>query len=93
MRTAPRHVSPIALAISQAAEIENITMVSFRLVEPEPDYEEGSLYISLIPLNTGVDWDHQNLVIMDLMIEASLATTFAFTDGSCISSQTQVVPE
>ena len=49
-RQTPKHVSPIALAISQLAEIENTTKVSFRLIEPEPDYEEGSLYRSFRPL-------------------------------------------
>ena len=93
---APRHVSPMALAISQAAEMENITKVSFRLIEPEPDYEEGSLYRSLRPpeywSRLGSSKSRTNdqeilgrEVVMDLMImEAPLDTTFAFIDGSCI---------
>ena len=44
---APRHVSPMALAICQATEMENTTKVSFRMIEPEKDYEDGSLYRSL----------------------------------------------
>ena len=94
----------MALAISEAAEMENITNVSFRLIELEPDYEEGSLYSSLRPpeywsrlgsskFRTNDQEILRRKVVMDLMMEAPLDTIFAFTDGSCIPNPGPVAPE
>ena len=43
----PIHVSPFSTG--NQSRMENIMRVSFRLMEPEPDYEEGSLCRSLRP--------------------------------------------
>jgi len=95
--TTPIHVSPLALAVSQAKDVETTTKVSTKLIEPELDYEVGSLYRSRtrpeywnrLGSSKSRTKEQEELgkeTILDLMMEAPQGSALAFTDGSCITN-------
>ena len=90
-------ISPIRLALTYASEMEKETGVNIQLMEEEPEYEEGSIgmsasatqYWSRLGSSKSRTSDQQEQgreLILDMMMEAPEGTTFAFTDGSCLTN-------
>ena len=90
-------VSPLRLALTQAEEMRTLTGIDTRIIEQELEFEKDSLRMSS---KTPVYWsrlgssksrtaEQQELgkeMVLDLMMEASEGTTYAFTDGSCLTN-------
>ena len=90
-------ISPIRLALTYASEMEKETGGNIQLMEEEPEYEEGSIgmsasapqYWSRLGSSKSRTSDQQEQgreLILDMMMEAPEGTTFAFTDGSCLTN-------
>ena len=90
-------ISPLRLALTQAEEMRKLTEIDIRVIEQELEFEKDSLLMST---KTPVYWsrlgssksrtaEQQELgkeMVLDLMMEAPEGTTFAFTDGSCLTN-------
>ena len=90
-------ISPIRLALAYAKEMEKETGVNIQIMEEDPEYEEGSIgmsagapqYWSRLGSSKSRTSDQQEQgreLILDMMMEAPEGTTFAFTDGSCLTN-------
>ena len=91
--------SPLRLALTHASEIEKETDINIKLIEEEPEYEQGSVRMSAsAPQNWSrlgssksrtvdqQDEEQGRELILDMMMEAPEGTSFAFTDGSCLTN-------
>ena len=90
-------VSPIRLALTYAKEMEKETGINTQLMGEEPEYEPGSIgmsasapqYWSRLSSSKSCTSDQQEQgreLILDMMMEAPEGTSFAFTDGSCLTN-------
>ena len=90
-------ISPVRLALTYASEMEKETGVNIQFMEEEPEYEPGSIgmsasapqYWSRLGSSKSSSSDQQEQgreLILDMMMEAPEGTTFAFTDGSCLTN-------
>ena len=90
-------ISPVRLALTYASEMEKETGVNIQFMEEEPEYEAGSIgmsasapqYWSRLGSSKSRTSDQQEQgreLILDMMMEAPEGTTFAFTDGSCLTN-------
>ena len=86
-------ISSITLALTHASGMEKETGVNIQTIEEEPGYEQDSIRMSANALqywsrskSHPVDRQEQGreLIILDMMMEASEGTAFAFTDGNCL---------
>jgi len=95
--TPPVHISPLALALSQANDMGKNTGVSVNTIEPEMDYEVGCIrmsrtkpdYWSRLGSSKNRTHEQESLgkkTIMDIIMEAPQDCTFASTDGSCLTN-------
>ena len=89
-------ISPLRLALTQAEEMRKLTGIDIRVMEQEFEFEKDCLLMSS---KTPVYWsrlgssksrtaEQKELgkeMVLDLMMEAPEGTTFAFTDGSCLT--------
>ena len=90
-------ISPLRLALTQAEEMRKLTGIDIRVMEQEFEFEKDCLLMSS---KTPVYWsrlgssksrtaEQKELgkeMVLDLMMEAPEGTTFAFTDGSCLTN-------
>ena len=90
-------LSPMRLALTYAKEMERETGIDFRLLEEEPEYEEGCIgmttsaphYWSRLGSSKSRTNEQQQQgkeLVLDMMMEAPEGTAFAFTDGSCLTN-------
>ena len=90
-------MSPIRLALTYAKEMERETGIDYRLMEEEPEFEEGCVamtasaphYWSRLGSSKTRTSEQQRQgkeLVLDMMMEAPEGTAFAFTDGSCLTN-------
>ena len=85
------------LALTYAKEMERKNGIDFRLMEEEPEYEEGCIgmtasaphYWSRLGSSksrTNKQQQQGKEMVLDMMMEDPEGTAFAFTDGSCLTN-------
>ena len=90
-------MSPIRLALTYAKEMERETGIDYRLMEEEPEFEEGCVAMTASAphywsrlgsskTRTSEQQGQGKELVLDMMMEAPEGTAFAFTDGSCLTN-------
>ena len=88
-------ISPISLALTYAGEMEKKTGVNIQIMGAE--YKEGSIRMSASApqywsrlgssrSRTSDQQEQEKELTLDMMMKAPEGTTFAFTDGSCLTN-------
>lgn len=85
-------IFPLRLALTQAKEMEKDTGIDIQMIEPEPEYEEGCVNMTMSApkywsrlaskSRTAQQQEMGKEIVLDMMMEAPEGTVFAFTDGS-----------